>query len=248
VETPSVKKDLLDQTQYRQKCMRCWRPQHFCVCEHLDPVELKTKVVILIHPMEAKKEKLGTGRITKASLINSEIIMGVDFTDDKRVNELLADDRYTPMVLYPGKNALNITEAKSEDVSSLRDRPPLIFVIDGTWPCAKKMMKLSTNINSLPRISFTTDKMSQFLIKHQPHKLALSTIESVHILIKDLAKQGVEKLDGREDAMITTFKAMVQKQLDCAADPDIPSNRGHKSTRERTYLIREKKNRNFIID
>ena len=242
-----MKGDLLDNNQYRAKCMTCWRPQTFCVCEHLRPIELKTKIIILIHPMEAKKERLGTGRITKASLKNSEIIMGVDFTDDKKVNELINDPYYTPMVLYPGEDALNITNAKIDEVQQFRKKPPLIFVIDGTWPCAKKMMTLSKNINSLPRISFETNRMSEFLIKHQPHKLALSTIESVHVLIKDLGDKEIEKLDGNEDAMITTFKALVQKQLDCAADPNTPSNRGRKSSRERTFRIREKKNRSFIL-
>ena len=89
--------------------------------------------------------------------------------------------------------------------------------------------------------------MSEFYIKHQPHKMALSTIESVHILIKDLGKASIEQIDGKEDSMIKAFKAMVQKQLDCASDPNIPSNRGRKSTRERTQKIREKRHRSFIL-
>lgn len=242
-----MKKDLEFNMQTRNKCFTCFRPGAFCLCKHLKPIELNSKIIILIHPMEAKKEKLGTGRITRASLTNSEIIMGVDFTNDKRVNDLINDPQYYPMVLYPGDDALNITHPKSEDLEVFKDKKPLIFAIDGTWPCAKKMMRESDNINQLPRISFQTQMLSQFLIKHQPHELALSTIESVYVLIKDLAKQGIEKLNGDEDAMIATFKAMVDRQLECANDPNLESYRGKKIQKgERKMLIRERKHRSFI--
>jgi len=242
-----MKSDLKNNFQQRKKCFTCYRPGTFCVCEHLKPISLNSKIVILIHPMEAKKEKLGTGRITKASITNSEIIMGIDFTNDKRVNELIADPEYYPMVLYPGDDALNITSASKEDLNILGGRKPLVFVIDGTWPCAKKMMTLSMNINTLPRISFQTERISQFLIKHQPHELALSTVESVHVLIKDLAKKDLETLDGSEDAMIRTFEAMVQKQIEVATDPNRPSYRGRKMSKDRKPMVREKKNRSFIL-
>ncbi len=242
-----MKADLKNTNTYRKKCFDCFRPGMFCVCHVIKKTKLRSKIVVLIHPMEAKKERLGTGRLTKTAIEDAEVIMGIDFTNDKRVNDLINDQANLPLVLYPGEDALNITYAKSEEVTELKEKRPVIFVIDGTWPCAKKMMTLSKNINSLPRISFSTDKKSEFFIKHQPHELALSTVESVNILIKDMARAGVETLDGNEDTMLDAFKLMVQKQLECAADPNIPSNRGKKSKRERTHLIREKKNRSFIL-
>ncbi|MFG1494645.1 tRNA-uridine aminocarboxypropyltransferase [Halobacteriovorax sp. ZH4_bin.1] len=240
-------KDLKDTNSYRIKCMGCSRPKTLCVCDLIKTSQIRSKIVILIHPMEAKKEKLGTGRITHTGLANSELIMGIDFTNDKKVNDLLNDSRYYPMVLYPGEDALNISAPSSEEVELLKNKIPLIFVIDGTWPCAKKMMKLSKNINQLPRISFSSDKESAFLIKHQPHKQALSTVESVHVLIKELGKYGVEDLDGNEDSMIDAFKAMVQKQIDIASDPNVPTYRGRKMDKQRVALVREKKNRSFIL-
>ena len=46
-----------------------------------------------MHPKEYKKEKNGTGHMTKLQLDNSEIIVGVDFTKNKRVNEILANEK-----------------------------------------------------------------------------------------------------------------------------------------------------------
>jgi len=45
-----------------------------------------------MHPKEYKKEKNGTGHMTQLQLENSEIIVGVDFTNNKRVNEILAKE------------------------------------------------------------------------------------------------------------------------------------------------------------
>jgi len=43
-----------------------------------------------MHPKEYRKEKNGTGIMTALQLENSEIIVGVDFTNNDRVNEIIA--------------------------------------------------------------------------------------------------------------------------------------------------------------
>ena len=68
-----------------------------------------------MHPKEAYKQKTGTGRLACLSLIDSEIIIDVDFTNNKRLNALLADSQYFPIILYPGNDAIT---AKSEIFSS----------------------------------------------------------------------------------------------------------------------------------
>lgn len=231
------------------KCYTCFRPIDLCVCSKIIPFETRAKIVILIHPMEAKKEKLGTGRISKAALKNSELIMGIDFSEDTRVNQLISDERYLPLVLYPGADSINATNPTDGDLLKLKNKIPLIFVIDGTWPCAKKMMKLSNNINTLSRISFVTDKVSKFLIKSQPDLKALSTIESIHVLLTDLEKNGLEVLNSKQDTLIDTFSYMIQKQIEIASDPNRPRGkrgRGINPNRSET-TIREKKNRSFIL-
>ena len=133
-----MKKDLEFSLKIREKCFDCFRPKDFCFCHLLKKFHLRSKIVILIHPMEAKKEKLGTGRVTNAAIENGELIMGVDFTQDKRVNALIEDPQNFPLVLYPGEDALNISNPSEDEIQSLKDKRPVIFVIDGTWPCARK--------------------------------------------------------------------------------------------------------------
>ena len=58
-----------------------------------------------MHPVEAYKQKTGTGRLASLTLINSEIIIGERFDENKRVGELISDLRYFPMILYPDKKS-----------------------------------------------------------------------------------------------------------------------------------------------
>lgn len=203
--------------QRRKTCMKCRRTTNSCLCDDIVEFSTNTKFVLLMHPMEAKKEKVGTGRLTKASLKNSKIIMGIDFTEDVEVNELIDNPENLCFVMYPGKSAVNISEDKfSYDTS----KNLVIFVIDATWPCAKKMMKLSSNLLELPRVCFSPKERSKFDIKHQPMDYCLSTIESIHYFLSALEEQEIESLNNVHDSLLKTLESLVQYQLECESDPN----------------------------
>jgi DTW domain-containing protein YfiP len=169
--------------------------------------------------MEAKKEKTGTGRASHRFLKNSELLMGVNFNENKRLNELLADKSYSPVVLYPAKNSYNFSKAKVGDAGPGEKRL-LIIVIDGTWPCAKKMMKLSTCLHNLPKISFESERTSQFLTKLQPHKFCLSTIESIEVLLSEMQRIGMENLNKAHLNLSLYLQEIVNFQIKCSEDPE----------------------------
>ena len=210
-------------------CYTCYWIKENCRCPLIKPFATETRFVILMHSKEAKKEKLGTGRICKATLIDSRIIVGIDFTHNAEVNALLADPGNHCMVMYPGRNSLNISK---DDVSPLLEprrhgRKLVIFLVDGTWQCAKKMMRLSLNIRSLPRVSFTAHHESIFFIKEQPAAYCLSTLESIHFFLCEADRRGVESLPGRpQDNLIVVFKSMIDFMVQCALDPKRKSYRG----------------------
>jgi DTW domain-containing protein YfiP len=132
------------------------------------------------------------------------------------------------MVLYPGERSLNISTDDTTplvNLVNLEKRRLVVFLIDGTWPCAKKMMKLSKNINSLPRVSFTSTHESLFVIKEQPAEYCLSTLESIHFFLSESDRRGLEKLEQNHDNMIDVFKEMVNFQIECALNPSLSSYR-----------------------
>lgn len=209
-------------------CWRCWWPEAHCWCPIIKPFETETRFVLLMHPKEARRERAGTGRLTQAHLPNSEIIIGVDFSEDPRVNALIADPGNLCLVLYPGAKSLDISK---DDVSPLQARKAegrrlVLFLIDGTWQCAKKMITLSRNVRLLPRLSFAVKRESIFEIKEQPAAYCLSTLESVHEFLNEADRRGLERLPGRpQDNLITVFKAMIDFMIACSVDPEKASYR-----------------------
>lgn len=166
--------------------------------------------------MEFKKEKVGTGRFSHLILENSEIVVDVGFDENPRFLELLHDPVYESFLLYPGYETIDLG---SDELKRRLTKKAQFIVIDGTWPCAKKMMKLTRSLHPLPRVSFHSSRESEFKVKHQPLPGCLSTVESLHQVLCDLEKMGIEKLGGAQDNLMDVFRATVEQQLQLAADP-----------------------------
>ncbi len=167
-----------------------------------------------MHPKEAKKQKVGTGRLTRACLPNSEIRVGIDFSNDSRIAEILGDSRYESVLLYPGGRKLE------HRVSAPAVKPLQVLVLDATWPSAKTMLTRSANLRNLPRLSIDPAAPSRFRIKQQPGELCLSTIESVHRVIEEADRVGEENTDGAHRVLLDVLDALVKQQMECASDPN----------------------------
>lgn len=207
----------------RAVCQRCRRPAITCLCPHIRSRHTRTHFVLLTHPKELRKEKNGTGRLTHLSLPNSVILRGVDFSRDPRVNALIDDPGHDCRLIYPGTSALNLSQGAYDPCPR---KKPVLFLIDATWPCARKMLKLSDNVRGLPRISFDPGRVSEFHIKHQPDPICLSTIETVHEVLGRLGASGLEEFgehDGRR--LLQPFRKMIETQIAYAADPASSSYR-----------------------
>ncbi|AFV97385.1 hypothetical protein B649_05355 [Candidatus Sulfuricurvum sp. RIFRC-1] len=185
------------------------------MCSYVKPIETQTKFVILMHPKEFKKTKNGTGHLTHLSLVNSELYVDIDFSGHKAINSLIDNNNNLCYVLYPGKNSININTQKIDRSG----KQIVIFIIDSTWPCSVKMLRLSRNLQNLPRLSFTHTKISQFQIKEQPKEFCLSTIESTQTILELLNDQGLEVLEeGTLKNFIDPFTSMVAYQIKCATN------------------------------
>ncbi len=194
------------------------KPSSTCICKHISPFQTNTRFIILMHPKEYKKEKNGTGHMTNLQLENSEIIVGVDFTNNNRVNEILTKENICSFLLYPGKDNFNLSVRKSSEINSFMGNSPYIFILDGTWPCARKMLKLSKNLQKLKRVSFDNKIKSKFIIKQQPESLCLSTIESVYTVLNLLKKGDLEQCETKD--FLIPFEKMIEYQLEYILNPN----------------------------
>jgi len=170
---------------------------------------------ILIHPNEAKRN-IATGRMAHLCLSNSELIQGFEFNHNARVNALLQNPEYYPVVLYPGGNSVNLTPLTVTERLNLfpANRQPLLLVIDGTWDTSRRMMRLSENLHSLPRVCFFPNKPSTFRVRKQPTDQCYSTLEAIHHVIDLLLpEQAAADHPMPHDNLLVVFNAMVEQQL-----------------------------------
>jgi len=187
------------------------------MCEHIKSIATDTKFVILMHPKEFKKVKNNTGFFTHLSLSNSEVFIGIDFSNHRRINEIIA--HHNSYILFPSLDAINLSEVNIAK-STPSKKPLAIFIIDSTWSCTKKIFTLSSNLNRLQHLSFTTTKKSQYAIKVQPHENYLSTIESTLVVLEELNKWKIETLKKEEmERFLTPFYKMIAYQKSLIAVP-----------------------------
>lgn len=198
----------------REKCYKCYRPKSSCMCEHIAQLETNTKFVILMHPKEFKKVKNNTGFFTHLSLKNSELFIGVDFSDNRRINEII--ETHESYILFPSPHAVNLSEKSPNSHAKKR----AIFLIDSTWACTKKMFRESKNLQNLKHMSFQTSRVSEYKIKEQPERNYLSTIESTHVVLELLNDWHIEDLSKSElDGFLKPFYKMIEYQQKLIENP-----------------------------
>lgn len=199
--------------------------------------------MILLHPKEAGK-KIGTGRLTHLCISNSFLIRGTgeDLDRSEVLIDLLNDRSLAPVVLYPGRNSLNLSTVDKKYSQILETFPsglrPVIFVIDGTWPQAKKMIRTSFLLSGLKQIQFSPRKKSNYRIRTQPKDNCLSSLEAVHTLIELFDETGISKKPERSEHqnLLDVFDWMVELQIQCEENEPNPRRKKRNRRIERSAL------------
>ena len=203
----------------RKYCYVCDRASSVCLCELIEPFDTNTRFVVLMHPKEARKQRCGTGRLSHLALRNSRLHVGIDFTNDEVVNSLINDKEYTSVLLFPSPQAVNVSKVGYRALLGQQGKLQ-IFVVDGTWALASKILKMSGNLRKLPAVTFTSRQPSNFKFKKQPQEEFLSTIESIHFLLKLGQEQGIENSECNIKQLPEIFDRLVQIQLEAENSSD----------------------------
>lgn len=207
------KKDelLAEAPKYRNLCTKCIQPDFGCYCKNIQPIDCAINFVILIHPIEAKR-RIATGRMSHLCLKGSHLIKGQNYSNNEQINSLIADPEYHSVILYPGQQSTNLSlmSVRERQEQFLTNKKLRIFVIDGTWATAGRMVHQSENLKQLPRISFVPTSPSNFRVRKQPESHCYSTIEAIHHTIELFAGSPSKR---PHDHLLEVFNGMVEKQL-----------------------------------
>lgn len=172
-----------------------------------------------MHPKEFRRQRTGTGYLAHNCLKDSEVIVGLDYNKNARLKELLSDQKYFPMLMYPGDDAWNVQkEGFAELLGANKDgstatKKLLIIILDATWFCSRKMIQHNPFLLELPKLSFYGSYRSIFTFKREPSPECISTIECCYYMIKELQEAGLADKNLNPEPLMNSFKAMIKLQL-----------------------------------
>lgn len=193
------------------RCYRCFKPESACLCKYTKELDTGIKFVFLMHPKEFKRQRTGTGNLAHISLKDSEIIVGLNFAENERLQELLNNPKYFPVMMYPGEDAWTAEREGFKEM--LAGRTLLVLILDATWFCSRKMIEHNPFLLELPRVSFTGDYRSIFTFKREPRPEYISTIECCYYFIKEMQQIEMVASSVNPEPLMNVFKEMIKLQL-----------------------------------
>lgn len=201
----------------RPQCYRCLKAARACLCHVGKPFSCSIQFVILMHRKE-QRDRLGTGtgRLTHLCIENSRLFVGLKFEAEPELENLLKNPALFPCVLAPGELPLDVgtQDGRKSFETLLRDKTAVVFVLDGSWTGAAKILEHNPRLAALPRVSFSTGRRSRYGFKKQPREECLSTLEAVHELIDLLERAHVAQVSPPQGhhTLLEVFDSMVAFQ------------------------------------
>lgn len=149
------------------RCPRCWIRDGFCVCAEVQPVETKTRVVIVRHAREADKST-GTARIAGLALPNSALI---DFGEESAP----VDEALKPLVA----GAWLLFPSDEEGAPAPVGVPQRLIVLDGTWRQTRRMLRKLPSLAGVPRFGLPAKAAAPLRLRESSDPQNRSTLEAI---------------------------------------------------------------------
>lgn len=201
-------------------CPACGRPPGICICDRIQKIDTRHRVVILQHPQE-DDALLGTAKLVEVALPKATVRVGLSWASlDQAISGRQAD-RERWAVLAVAKLPVPVpAELRDEPVviidrqGRVRDlrQPGLdgIIVLDGTWSQAKTLWWRNAWLLKLPRIVLKPREPSMYgRLRKEPRKEWVSTLEAVADVLPAL---------GEPEEVRTNLRRLLRTLLQRARD------------------------------
>ena len=172
-----------------------------CLCGILPRLETRTRVVVLMHYLEAKTST-NTARIASLMLPNSEIrLRGLP---GARMSEegFVTPERHS-LFLFPSPDARVLDGVFVRELKG----PPLLIVPDGSWRQCQKVSHRIPALATVQRVTLPPGPPSEYALRREPHPHMVSTLEAI--------ARALGILEGPEiqAEMERLFRIMVERTL-----------------------------------
>jgi hypothetical protein len=206
-------------------CPECGKPPGVCICDRVETVATKLRVVILQHPQE-DDALLGTAKLVEVTLPKAEIHVGLSWASLEHALGIKDANRERWAVLAAAKLPAPIPEsARGAPVividrkGRLRDlkRHGLegIIVLDGTWSQAKTLWWRNAWLLKLPLVVLTPREPSIYgRLRKEPRKEWVSTLEAIGDVLPALGEP-----EAVRSSLRRLLRTLLQRTRDQASIP-----------------------------
>jgi DTW domain-containing protein YfiP len=183
-------------TRRLARCDRCNQPLAACICDLLAPIETHTKLLVLVHHLEARKTT-NTGRLAALALGARLGLWG----DPEADAPALPEGRV--LLLFPSASARLLVPSDAGDAT--------LVVPDGSWRQARKIARRVETAceGRVERVFVQTPGPSGYTLRHTEREGALATIEAVAHALRVLEGEAGERV---ADRTLALFAAFVDRQ------------------------------------
>ena len=169
-----------------------------CMCQHMVPLELETRLVLIMHYKELPKTT-ATGPLALAALENSELYVHGRRGQPVELDHLHDEERRV-LVLFPQEGACALSESFRDD----DPRPVTLLVPDGSWHQASRMPKRIAAVGRAQPVTLPPGPATRWGVRKETHPSGLATFEAIARALGYLESNAVRlQLEGLFERMVT---------------------------------------------
>ena len=171
------------------RCKHCMLLPYLCICSIKQTVDSQGAFLLLMYDDEILKPS-NTGRLIADIIPDTHAYIWSRTEPNSDMLALLADPTWQPIVIFPAEYATAERTLMSPPIVTYLNegKRPLFILLDGTWAQAKKMFRKSPYLDSLPVLSFSPEKLSQYIMRKATKDNQLATAEVASLVLDSLGE------------------------------------------------------------
>lgn len=167
------------------RCRHCMLLPYLCICKIKKTVETRSAFLLLMYDDEILKPS-NTGRLIADLIPDTHAYIWSRTEPNKQMLALLSEPQWQPIVVFPAEYAE--AEKVLINYQAIESKRPLFILFDGTWAQAKKMFRKSPYLNDYPVLSFTPEKLSQYIVRKATKDNQLATAEVASLVLETIGE------------------------------------------------------------
>lgn len=164
---------LLSIRRVKDPCRLCGASRVLCLCDVMPRIELRTKIFLLIHHRELRRNS-NTGLLAVKALVNSEVRIRGEGREALDLKDILIPE-YRSLLFYPSDDAEELTrELVAQD-----PRPIQLIVPDGTWRQARKIHSRHHELKDIKRVKIGAPDRTAYQLRAQNRPEGMATLQAI---------------------------------------------------------------------